>query len=89
MILFLDPVRIGQFAKKNHSESFGRVSGSGESNHGMHGSQLSQSDSAPPRSHSQTIVQVGYQSTQHYNFNQTQRDGGGVVDYRMFNISAR
>ena len=28
--------------------SFSRVSGSGESNHGMHGSQLSQSDSAPP-----------------------------------------
>ena len=25
---------------------------------------------------------------QHYNFNQTQRDGG-VVDYWMFNISAR
>ena len=30
-----------------------------------------------PRSHSQTIVEVGIQSTQHYYFNQTQRDGGG------------
>ena len=46
MILFLDSVRVGQFAKKNRS--FSRVSGSGKSNHGMHGSQLSQSDSAPP-----------------------------------------
>ena len=52
MILFLDSIRVGQFAKKSRSESFIRsfsqVSGSGESNHGMHGSQLSQSDSAPP-----------------------------------------
>ena len=36
--------------------SISRVSGSGESNHGMHGSQLSQSDSD-----SQTIVEVGHQ----------------------------
>jgi hypothetical protein len=43
MILFLDSVCVGQFAKKNRSESFAGVSGSGESNQGMHG----QSDSAP------------------------------------------
>ena len=39
MIIFLDSVHVGQFAKKNRSESF--------VNHGLHSSQLSQSDSAP------------------------------------------
>ena len=47
MILYLDSVRVGQFDKKSLSESFVQSS-SGESNHGMQRSQLSQSDSAPP-----------------------------------------
>ena len=54
MILFLDSVCVGRFAKKNRSESFvrsfSRVSVSGESNHGVSQTQLL------PRSHSQTIV---------------------------------
>ena len=52
MVIFLDWVHVGQFAKKNRSESFDRsfsqVSGSSESNHGMQGSLMSLSDSAPP-----------------------------------------
>ena len=49
MIIFFDSVHVGQFPKTNSSELFvrlsSRVSGSG---HAMHGSQLSQLDSAPP-----------------------------------------
>ena len=57
MICFLDSVCIGQFAKKNHSESFRIVQNRSlvrsvafpvAVNHKMHGSQLSQWDSAPP-----------------------------------------
>ena len=53
MICLLDSVRVGQFAKKNHSESFvcslvRSVAFPVAVNHGMHGSQLSLSDSAPP-----------------------------------------
>ena len=43
-----------------------------------------------PRSRSQTIVEVGHQSAQNYNFNQTQRDGGvqliiGCLTYQQDN----
>ena len=53
VIRFRDSVRFGQFAKTSRSgivRSFSRVSGSGESNHGMHSSQTQRL----PRSHSQT-----------------------------------
>lgn len=58
LIRYHDSVCVGQFAKMTPSRivrSFSRVSGSGESNHGNHGSQLSQSDSAPP-----SFVQSGF-----------------------------
>ena len=49
MILFLDSIHVGQYAKKNRSELFVcSVAFPVAVNHGMHGSQLSQSDSAPP-----------------------------------------
>ena len=68
MIIFLDSVCVSQFAKKNRSESFVRsVAFPVAVNRGMHGSQLSQSDSAPP-SFSNNRAN-GHQSThiQHYN----------------------
>ena len=53
VIRFRDSVRFGQFAKTSRSgivRSFSRVSGSGESNQGMHGSQTQ----LLPLSHSQS-----------------------------------
>jgi hypothetical protein len=79
MILFLDSVCVGQFAKKNRSESFVRsVSFPVAVNRIMECTVLSRVSQTQllPHSHSQMMVQVGHQSTQHYNFNQTQRDGG-------------
>ena len=66
MIIFLVSIRVGQFAKKNRSEPFvcsfvlSRFPVAG--NHGMRGSQPSQSDSAPPSFPNDCAN--GHQSTQ-------------------------
>ena len=68
--------------------SLSSVSGSGESNHGMHGSQLSQSDSAPPlfSFSNDRGSWSSINTTLQLEPNAAER---GVVDYWMFNISAR
>ena len=75
LIRFRDSVRFGQFAKTNRSGIVRSFS------------RVFGSGELNHRMHSsQTLILI--LKRQHYNFNQTQRDRG-VVDYWMFNISAR